>query len=113
MRGTLVCRDTRSLMSPIPRSQLSSLHLDGLKAGSKKLIKYVHTVPWRLEVNHRPAFMIAIPGSDVASNVHNMRGLQYTQEILLLFPPFKINLVQLRSLYSILFPKCGFTRLNV
>ncbi|KAI0304619.1 hypothetical protein BC826DRAFT_1100432 [Russula brevipes] len=70
-------------------------------------------IPWRLEVNHRPAFMIAIPGSDVAPNVHNMRGLQYTQEILLLFPPFKINLVQLRSLYSILFPKCGPTRLNV
>ncbi|KAH9004170.1 hypothetical protein EDB86DRAFT_2826052 [Lactarius hatsudake] len=30
--------------------------------------------PWCLEVNHRPAFTIVIPGSDVASDVHNLRG---------------------------------------
>ncbi len=44
--------------------------------------------------------MIAIPASDVASNIHNMRGFQYTHQIgalLLLFPPFTTHLEPLRS----------------
>jgi hypothetical protein len=59
-----------------------------------------------------PAFMIAIPASDVASDVHNMRGFQYMHQIgglLLHFPPFKTRLELLRSSYAHLSPKCSLT----
>lgn len=51
------------------------------------------------------------PASDVASNVHNMRGFQYTLQIgvLLLLYRSRTVLELLRSLFVNLFPKCSLT----
>jgi hypothetical protein len=85
---------------------LSSLHLDGPNEENDQIYQIYALAP-RGQLN--PAFMIAVPASDVASDVHNMRGFQYTHHLLLLFPPFKTRLELLRSSYANLFPKCGLT----